>query len=102
MTKKEIFTLLTEWEQVQKDLDARLNQLNDLLGACDSPFLDAIYRLSGAHTSAVAKLVGDKAEWLEWWHFECCFGDRDMGSVQIGGKSRQVRTLKQLAAVIAA
>lgn len=94
MTKTEILTELQAWERVQKALDAQLRLFSD------TDLLDAIYAVANAHTEAVARIVGDSTKAMEWWAFDCGFGDNPLSAGK-GDKIRPIKTLKQLAALIA-
>lgn len=101
MTKAEIYAELQAWERVQRGLDEQLDNLYSLLSvAGESPFLDAIYAVSTAHTNAVARIVGDDTGALEWWRYECDFGNNPLSAGK-GDKIRPIKTLKQLAGLIA-
>ena len=101
MTKKEIYTELQAWERVQKGLDAQLDLFYDLTRAQpDSDLLTAIYTLADAYTDAVARIVGDTAGAMEWWARECDFGNYLLSAGK-GDKIRPIKTLKQLAGLIA-
>lgn len=76
-----------------------LNYLHDHPG---SPLIEAIYRLMDAHTHAIARIVGDTEGWLSWYEHETDFGASAAHSAMIGDKAVKVRTIKQLARVVAA
>lgn len=101
MNKNEVLVELTKWQDTQKALDAQLDLLYDLMGnSGESPLMEAIYNIAGAHTDAVAALIGDESKWLYWWKYECRFGEKLMSAAKAGGKFRPVKTLKQLAWMI--
>lgn len=101
MTKKEIYAELQQWQDVQKSMDAQLDLLYDLVGCQpDSPLLAAIYKVADAHTNAVARIIGDDTKAMDWWKFECRFGDNPMQAAIHGKKMRVVSNLKQLAGLI--
>lgn len=66
----------------------------------DSPFWDAIFDTWRSYTAAVAELVGDEEEWLEWFDVECDLGRRPKLMRFASGKEVRVRTVQQLARVI--
>ena len=100
MTKKEIYTELQAWEQVQKGLDAQLERLHD--AEEDEDFLMALHAVAKAHTDAVAKIVGDKRGALNWWRTYCRFGGNPLSVwSDKEDRLRKIKTLKQLAALIA-
>lgn len=102
MTRKDILKHLIEWERVQKALDAQLDKLYDLTGSQpDSPLFDAIYAAAEAYTESVARIVGDDTRAMEWWQFECGFGERPLQAAIHGKPLKLISNLKQLAALIA-
>ena len=102
MKKAEILAHLTEWERVQRGLDAQLDAFYNLTGAQpDSDLLTAIYAVAEAHTDAIAMIVGDDTKAMDWWKFECRFGDNPMQAAIHGKPLRLISNLKQLAALIA-
>lgn len=103
MTKAQILAELQAWERVQKGLDAQLDKLYDLLGTSgESPLLDAMYDVTAAHTEAVARIIGDDTKALEWWKYDCRFGENPMQAAIHGKKLRLISNLKQLAGLICA
>lgn len=103
MNKKEIYTELQAWERVQKGLDEQLDKLYDLLGTSgESPLLEAIYDIAGAHTEAVARIIGDDTKAMYWWKYECRLGENPMQAAIHGKKLRLISNLKQLAGLICA
>ena len=101
MTKKEILTELQAWERVQKAMTAQLDALYDLVGCQpENPLPSAVYTLLDAHTDAIARLVGDTTGAMQWWVIECDYGARPMSAGK-GNKMRPIKTVKQLAGLIA-
>lgn len=102
MTRKKILKHLIEWQSTQIELDDRLSQFYFLTGSqADSPLLKAIYAVAEAHTDSLALIVGDKDGWLDWWKFECNFGEKPMDAAFVGGELFEVKTLDVLAGLIA-
>lgn len=102
MKKLEIEKRLVEWQAVQKALEAKLDALTALIDCqYDSPLLVAMHRVADAHTVAVAEIIGDTAGWLDWWRLECWMGDKPLSASKGDGKFRVVKSLKQLAGLIA-
>lgn len=101
MTKSEILNELQQWEALQKSLEAQLDKLCDLMGTPgESPLLEAIYFVLEAHTEAVARIVGDDTKSMWWWVSENNYGRNGLYAGK-GNKMRPIRTLKQLAGLIA-
>lgn len=101
MNAAEIEPILAEWMAAQRALEAALEPLYAALGAdAGSPVMDSIYHVMTAHTVAIARIVGDEDGWLEWFSNETEWGARDLGA-RINDKIVKVRTIKQLARVVA-
>ena len=98
----EVTRRLEVWAEKLAELDLRMEEFCRLTTAQpDSPLLDAINRLEAAYTAAVAEQVGDAAEWLTWFRWEC-----DMGRKPLVARRNdrapfvKVRTVKQLARMV--
>lgn len=103
MKAADIEPILATWMARHKDVEAQLEVLFEALHADPgSPLIEAIYRLMDEHTRAIARIVGDTDGWLSWYEHETDFGASVAHSAWIDGKAVKVRTLKQLARVVAA
>ena len=76
--------------------------LDPLMLSPESPLHAEIWKLQAAYTKAIAELVGDKWDWLEWYRHEndmgrkgheCCPG--------AGHASRKINNVADLAQLIA-
>jgi hypothetical protein len=68
---------LGKWQNAMMEVEAQYDALAAVVGCVpESPLFEAISRLKSAYTNAVAQLVCDEHEWLEWWWLECDFGRR--------------------------
>ena len=75
MTREEKLALLRQWEASYLELDLQMDRLSAVFGSMvHSPFGEAVWGAWGNYTRALAELVGDGYEWLNWY----CF-DNDMG-----------------------
>lgn len=102
MTRKEILAELQQWETAQKALSEALDHLYDLTGAQpDSTLLLAIYAVSEAHTDAIERAIGDEMQWMDWWKYECQYGENALQAANLDKRLRKIKTLKQLAGLIA-
>lgn len=100
MNTSEIIAHIEAWKAVQVRMAEKMLAVEMLFSSpIDGPFSDAVYRLMSAHTDAVAKLVGDSENWLEWFAYECNYGDRPM-AIDLTGSKRKIKTIKQLARLI--
>lgn len=101
MNADQIEPILQAWMDKQIAVEARLDLIYATLGADPgSPLMEAIYWLMDAHTKAVEKIVGDDEGWLTWFAIETDWG-RAAHHAQIKNMAVRVRTIKQLARVVA-
>lgn len=102
MEFNEIVTRIEAWADRHRKLDAQHQALVALTDASpECPLMAPIWDIWAAYTVAVSELIGDKNEWLQWYQYECQMGRHPMEVVSLGGKSITVKTLRQLARVIA-
>jgi len=93
---------LERWAAHKAELEKQLDALHQVTGGgVEAPLPDAIWRLWDTYTDAVAKLVGDTTEWLNWFSMENDMGAKGLEVHSLGGRSKKIRTLRDLAAVIA-
>jgi hypothetical protein len=98
----QIVLRLEAWADRQRKLTAQYEALKALTGAdCECELLKPVWSVWSAYTVAVSELVGDNNEWLQWYELECDMGRRPREVTSLGGKTIKVRTLRQLARVIA-
>lgn len=96
MNNTEKLHLLAEWQARIQTADSLIEPITDALGlSTESSIHTAVWSLQRAYTKAVAQLVGDHAEWLDWYDRENCFGAKGMDA---GPKdaTRPIRTLEDL------
>lgn len=98
MKKAEILRHLTEWQRVQKNLFDEKDKAWDL--TYYDTLWSATLAVAQAHTDAVGLIIGDTLNFMDWWRKDCEFGDNPL-SVWMGGKDRKIKTLRQLAELIA-
>ena len=102
MPIEEIVKRLEAWAERQRKLHAQYEALKALTSASPECALMApVWSVWGAYTVAVSELIGDEDEWLQWYELECDMGRRPKEVTSTGGKTIKVRTLRQLARVIA-
>jgi hypothetical protein len=66
---------LDKWQSAMLAVEAQYDALAAVVGCMpESPLFDAIGQLKSSYTNAVAQLVGDDREWLEWWWLDCDLG----------------------------
>lgn len=108
MSKRERIAAATRrlegWAATLAEFDRQIEAFCDLTTAQpDSPLLDAVHRLEEAYTRAVAEQVGDVDGWLAWFRWECDMGRKPLdASARAGAPMRKVRTVGQLARLVAA
>ncbi|MFA5630327.1 MAG: hypothetical protein WC997_02345 [Porticoccaceae bacterium] len=78
-TRDEILAALNSWRNAMRECDVQMEALSALVGLSpESPLPDAIGRLQGAYTEAVARLLGWCSDALCDWWLEHSFGDNPM------------------------
>ena len=93
--KTECMAMLQAWEARHKQIDALISSLGALAPAPESPLIEAIWGLFDDYTRAVAMVVGDASEWMNWFAFENDFGERGHPAGCEGGM-REIKTLGDL------
>lgn len=96
MNHTEKLHILAEWQARIQTADGLIEPIADVLGLSpESPIHTAVWSLQSAYTAVVAKLVGDHAEWLDWYAGDNCFGAKGMDA---GPKdaTRPIRSLEDL------
>jgi hypothetical protein len=102
MPLDEMVLRLEAWADRQRKLTAQYEALQALTGAdVECALLAPVWPIWTAYTVAVSELVGDENEWLQWYELECEMGRRPTEVTSTAGKKITVRTLRQLARVIA-
>ena len=101
MDVEQIIKRLKCWKRRRAELMAVYNAMGKLTGADQYSTLFApIFDIWTAYTVATSELIGDKAEWLQWYEVECDMG-RDPMMVDLSdGREIEVKTLRQLVTVI--
>lgn len=102
MTQDETITVLTEWRDALVNSDTTCS---DLLGPLKiepkSPLYQTIWSLQGHYTRAVAALVGDRSEWMEWFCFDNAMGKNEHeASPGASYPMRKIKTINDLAKLI--
>jgi hypothetical protein len=99
---EEIVMRLNAWATRQRLLTAQYKALQALTNAdCECALLRPVWDVWSAYTMAVSELVGDTNEWLQWYELECDMGRKPKEVTSLGGKTVKVKTIRQLARVIA-
>lgn len=88
--------ILCTWVAHIQAMDHQRDALEAVVGSYpESPLNDAIGDLQSGYTRAVAKLVGDAAEWLDWFRFDNQMGVAGMEAGP-NGKLRPIKTVEDL------
>ncbi len=101
MTPAEILPHLKRWKHEMDHADKICDTyLDPLKLSPESPVYSCIWSLQDALTVAVGRVVGDRDDWLSWYA-----NDNEMGAcgrvAWVNGKPRKIRTLNDLAKLIA-
>lgn len=92
---------LKKWAGNQRALHASYAAMKALTGSeSDSLLWNPVFNLWDAYTDLVSADVGDSDEWLRWYELECGMGKQPKEVQSLFGRTRTVRTLRDLAAVI--
>ena len=102
MTNTQLITALTAWkEQIDQSNEMIDKLIEPLMLSPESPLYSTIWALQGALTKAVAKIVGDNHEWLDWFNAETQMGKRAGEACPGTGKpTRKIKDLADLAWLI--
>jgi hypothetical protein len=104
MRSTEIACRLECWRGRREELDAQLDSLRALtMAAPECPLFEAVEDVWEAYTASLRELVGDDAEWLNWYWLECDMGNKPKEVVPGEGAAPIFcdRNLMNLARVIA-
>jgi hypothetical protein len=93
--------LLQEWQTTIHSSDKALAALDKVVGANDGPLKQSIWTMQATYTRAISLIVGDEADWLEWFACENHMGKKGLAASTGTGKPlKPIKTLAQLLAVI--
>lgn len=96
MTPEQKLAALTRWQQAMEQADAAINPVVELLQLQpESPVCGAVWKLQRLLTDMTAELVGDQADWLDWYAYENDMGRKGM-EAGWSGFEREIRTLDDL------
>lgn len=101
MNKEHLAYKLYEWEKHIRACDAIADRILDLFcGDYESPAFKPYAQLVHAYTKAIAEIVGDKGQWLEYYHYDCNFGEHPMEVKFKDGTTITLDSVEKLAEVI--
>jgi hypothetical protein len=101
MTASQMLPLLQSWKDRHAELSAQMDALSVPLGGTfDGPLFNAVWMTWDAYTDQLAHRLGDEHDWLQWFVSENDMGRKGM-EVHSLTRSLKVRTLRQLASLIA-
>lgn len=96
MTREQKLAALNRWQQAMEQADAAINPVIELLQLQpESPVCGAVWKLQRLLTDMTAELVGDQADWLDWYAYENDMGRKGMVAGW-SGFEREIRTLDDL------
>ena len=87
LNREQVTAQIRSWMESVQAANAQLILLGDMTGDLnyDAPFPAAVEALIEGYGAAVGLLVGDEAGWLEYFRFDCAFGDSPMGVIPEAG-----------------
>jgi hypothetical protein len=101
MTTDEKMKLLQTWEVVICGMESEEDKLQvTLQPGADSPFISRLDILKIEYTRAVANLVDDTGDWLEWYWLENNMGAKGLPASRKQGKMKPVTSIRQLLVLI--
>jgi hypothetical protein len=102
MKVNDMMPMLTAWASRQRELAAQMEALGAVVGErFDGPLYDAVWTTWDSYTDTLSQLIGDNENWLTWYVQENRMGANGLEAAPAGGKPVRVRTLHQLARLIA-
>lgn len=98
----QLLTTLRLWHDRTLALKEAWDTLNSVAGLSPESMLShAVWTVHAEYTRTVAREIGDTAEWMDWWHYECDLGKAPRDATrQVGGAMRPVTTIDELLDVI--
>jgi hypothetical protein len=100
MSNQQKLTALKRWSDIMKRSDDLLAPVIDVLDLRpEGPVTTALWITQDALTKATAELVGDHAEWLNWFAADNELGAKGMEAGP-DGQLRSIKTLEDLLWVI--
>ena len=101
MKADDMMPLLTAWAKKRGDLITQMDALFALVQGSGGPLYEAVWNAWDGYTEVLSTLIGDNDHWLDWYAAENRMGLNGLEAAPAGGKLREVRTLHQLAKLIA-
>lgn len=100
-TKQKLDTMIA-WEFSICTLEYEENRLAEVLQpSFESPFYHAIFAMEEAYTNAVSIMIGDDANWLNWYRFDNKMGKGNM-KAGFGNRLKPINCLEALLKLIEA
>lgn len=83
LNREQVTAEICEWMERVQGADAKLHALAAMVGDLDyeTPLPKAIDALIESYSDAVSRLVGDEADWLEYFWTNCEFGANPLGVI---------------------
>ena len=102
ITVNQIEARLRVWKIRQDALMEQIDALIKLTGCdLDSAFMRPVIDISEAHTKAVGEIVGDDNLWMNYFKYDCEMGKNPKKVTFQDGREINIKTLRNLAQVIA-
>jgi len=92
---KDKIKLVEELCEQHKKAHDQLQDIYRVMGSFDFPFAETYNRLFENQIKLVSELIGDTAQWVDWFIFENDCGARNMCAI-IDGKEIKVKDVKTL------
>lgn len=97
MNKKGFVDEMGELEKLYLKIEEQEDNVKKVFGVsdCDCGVLKTMWEVFDSSTRYLAMLAGDKYEWIEWFIFECEWGEKKM-EAGIGECSMVIATASDL------
>ena len=101
MTTQQRIALVTALVSHYKLLDAHWHDATKVFGTHNNPLFEATWGVFDSYVASVSTLIGDEADWLNWFIYDNKCGRLAMqATAGTGAKAKKIRTVAQIVAVI--
>jgi len=99
LTKSEKLALLQKWKASYDRTEAVTDKLRELVNDATGQLYDALWANFDDQTRTIGLILGDEAEWMNWYELECDMGRKPLEAGK-DGKMKKIKTLNQLLWII--
>ena len=100
MNREQKLELLKDWRNSGLLLDQSHDNIDKVLSTPpDAPFKECAWKMFDSYTATLAIALGADVEDLQYFHYECLFGERPM-NVTLGTHALTINSLESLLELI--